>query len=66
MLLGEEVECACCCCKAVVWCGGRWGVGPWVMWVQPEGEVVRVRFDFWGVECLGMVGGGGDGKWWGV
>ena len=58
LLLGEEAECECAwaCCKAVVCWGGRCGVGPLVMWVQPEGEVVRVRFCFWGVERLGMVG----------
>ena len=61
MLEGEEgevrVECkSCCCCKAVVWWGGRCGVGPWWMWVQPEGEVVRVRF--WFLEGGGMVGEG--------
>ena len=41
-------------------------MGPWWMWVQPEGEVVRVRFCFlkWGVERGGMVGGGGRGVWW--
>ena len=47
----------CCCCKAAVWGGGRCGVGPLVMWVQPEGEVVRVRLDLARGGLEGLFGG---------
>ncbi len=42
----------------MVWGVGRWDLGPLVMWVQPEGEVVRVRFEggVLGFEGLVMVG----------